>query len=186
MAKKALPCPTVLRQLLRYEPETGKLFWRERGPEWFAPKGTMSAEGISSNWNSRHAGREAFTSPTRVYRSGSVLGASVMAHRVAWAMVHGVWPKLQIDHINGNKWDNRLCNLREVTARENCRNKPSQKNTGPYGVGVRWVKGREKWQASIKANGRTHFLGHFKDGEDAVAARKMAEQKYGFHENHGR
>lgn len=186
MAKRELPSPEVLRQLLRYDPETGKLFWKERGPEWFAPKGQISAEGLSGSWNSRHAGKVAFTSPSRDYASGSLLGIPVMAHCIIWAMHADGWPNDQIDHINGDKWDNRLENLRPVSAAENCRNKPRQTNNKSGYIGVNWCADRKTWRAQLKVNGHTHHIGHFDSAEAASAARKAADLKFGFHENHGR
>ena len=121
MTKRTLPTPETLRQLLRYDPETGKLFWRERGPEWF-PNATHSREHNQGKWNSRLSGKEALSGRTKGYATGMLLNGNYAAHRVIWAIVYGVWPEAEIDHINGVKHDNRIVNLREASRGENSRN----------------------------------------------------------------
>ena len=181
MANQALPCPTVLRLLLRYEPETGKLFWRERARVWFA-------SGVQFKvWAKRYANQEAFTSSNGDgYLTGAILGRPVKAHRAAWTIANGRWPADQIDHINGNRSDNRLENLREVSAHENTKNQaiPSHNTSGH--IGVSWAKTKAKWCAYIRVNNRLLMLGHFAKKEDAIAARAAASEKHGFHDNHGK
>lgn len=182
---KELPSPELLRKLLRYEPETGKMFWRERTPDMFT-RGGQSAEWACNKWNSRWAGEEAFTAiGGRGYKEGSILGRNYRAHRVIWAIVHGEWAE-EIDHIHGVKDDNRISELRAVTSVENGRNKkrPSTNTSGV--VGVRWNKRVQKWHVCITVGGNYKHLGLFTEFDEAVAARKSAEVKFGFHENHGR
>lgn len=184
MASKALPCPTVLRQLLRYEPETGKLFWRKRSSAWFED-GQKSSSHRAAVWNAKYAGKEAFTPVgTHGYKNGSVFNVSILAHRAIWAMVTGAWPARQIDHINGIKTDNALSNLRHVENSENSKNRCvySLNKTGK--MGVHKIDG--KWRAQIGLNYKTVSLGRFDSFEEALRARETAEIKYGFHENHGR
>ncbi|MCK9544728.1 MAG: HNH endonuclease [Novosphingobium sp.] len=184
MADKALPPPEVLRQLLRYEPETGKLFWRRRGPEWFPSQGTMKS------FNTQHAGKEAFTSVSDGYRTSSIAymgrAFSLRAHRVIWAIVHKSWPSGEIDHINGVRDDNRIENLRVVSLRENCRNQRLRKTNTSGVAGVCWDKRDMKWRSRICADGRYISLGNFSRLEDAAKARAKAEVRYGYHPNHGR
>jgi len=90
-------------------------------------------------------------------------GKWVMAHRLAFRIVHGRWPDGEIDHINGNPSDNRIANLRECTRSQNVMNTRR-------GNGVCWHKGRKKWQALVKARGKSYFLGHFDSREDAERA----------------
>lgn len=172
--------PAILPVLLRYEPETGKLFWRRRPREYF-----VSDKGFAC-WNGKHAGQEAFTSTEgrHLYHNGRILGRSLKAHRVIWALVHGKWPTGQIDHINGNRQDNRLVNLREVSRLENHRNMKRFKNNTSGHAGVIPFKGR--WQARITVDYRGIHLGTFDTVEEAVAARAQADIKYKFHKNHGR
>lgn len=83
-----------------------------------------------------------------------------------------------IDHINNNKSDNRKCNLRIVTRSQNFMNKKKQKNNTSGVTGVYWDKSRNKWLSSIQLNGVQKHLGRFDDKDDAIVARKMAEDKY--------
>ena len=173
MAAKPLPPAGYLRQRLRYEPETGKLYWRE-----FA--------GCERRWNSRYAGTEAFTATNgKGYRMGRIDGAAYQAHRVAWAMHYGSDPEGQIDHINHNRQDNRADNLRDVASGINQKNMSRPRTNTSGVVGVYWYARHAKWMASIKAEGTLIYLGYFADKADAVAARKAAEARYGFHVNHG-
>ncbi len=91
-----------------------------------------------------------------------------------------------IDHINGDRGDNRISNLRVVTSTENNRNKAINKNNTSGVTGVTWSKSRRKWIAQIHIGKIGKALGGFDRVEDAIAARKNAETRYGFHENHGR
>lgn len=182
MASKPIPLPEVLRQLLRYEPDTGKLFWKPRGPEWFAHLENPDRE--SRIWNGRNAGRAAFTaSDQKGYLQGQVLKYHTTAHRVIWAMHSGMWPEA-VDHINGDGLDNRIANLRSVTAAENCRNSALPGNNTSGVLGVRFRKG--SWEASITTGGRQQHIGCFASKGEAVAARRQAEVDRGFHPNHGR
>jgi hypothetical protein len=183
---KPLPSPEMLRKLLRYEPETGKLFWRERSADLFAD-GISSAESRRSRWNTRYAGEEAFTAVNNHgYYQGTIFSAGYLSHRVIWAMANGEWPKDQIDHINGDRADNRLVNLRAVTHQENSMNqKMSCENTSGH-TGVRWYKPLRKWNARIRVSGKYTHLGYFTSKDDAIAARKAAEIEHGYHPNHGR
>lgn len=108
------------------------------------------------------------------------------AHRVIMAMLTGDWPPHEVDHINGDKSDNRPENLRLVTRTENGRNarKPLHNTSGI--IGVSWHKAAQKWRASIKVNSVNKHLGVYRTKSEAIAARKRAESEYGFHGNHGR
>ena len=185
MAKEDLPAPEEIRKLLRYEPDTGKLYWLERKPDMFNAS-KCSTEAACRRWNTRHAGKEAFISKTKDgYLTGRIFRRDFRAHRVIWAMVNSEWPR-EIDHINGVKDDNRVENLRAVTHIENCKNQKLPKSNTSGHMGVIWHKQTCKWTAQIKINNRQVYLGLFTKKDDAIAARKAAEVKYGFHENHGR
>jgi len=88
----------------------------------------------------------------------------IRIHRIIWMMVHGRWPNPMIDHINGNRRDNRLCNLREVTAKQNAENSLG-KGAAIKGV-VRTANGK-RWKAQITHNKRTIYLGTFDSPEVA-------------------
>lgn len=189
MANRRILTPEVLRQLLRYEPETGKLYWRKREPKWFDPEAKRPPEHQCSVWNSAWAGKEALTAQIYgTYRIGAVLGVRVNAHRVAYSMVHGVHIEdlREIDHIDGDKANNRIDNLREVPHSENARNASLYKTNKTGVPGVMWEASHKAWAAKINYNGKQRRIGRFKRFEDAVAARKRAEIEHGYHANHGR
>lgn len=181
MAAKPLPSPEALRQLLRYEPETGKLFWRERGPEWFKSDARMRS------WNTRYAGAEALAHVGRNgYKGGAILWHQVYAHRVVWAIIAGAWPSDQIDHVNHDKTDNRFGNLREVSNRANGWNQSMGRNNTSGVTGVAFDVRYNKFRARIYANGKEIWLGYHDDIASAENARRDAEAQLGYHPNHGR
>tara|TARA_R110001606_G_scaffold190822_1_gene338772 strand:+ start:384 stop:701 length:318 start_codon:yes stop_codon:yes gene_type:complete len=98
----------------------------------------------------------------------------------------GDWPADQIDHISGDRSDNRIENLREATQTENSRNMKTLANNMSGVMGVSWDKRERHWIATISDDNSSVRLGRFKSFEDAVAARKAAEVEYGYHPNHGR
>lgn len=97
-----------------------------------------------------------------------------------------VGPDEQIDHINHVRTDNRIVNLRKASNTENSRNASIGSNNTSGALGVWFEKRRNAWVAEIKVDRRKIHIGQFDAFEDAVAARKAAEVKYGFHENHGK
>ena len=176
----------ILKQLLDYDPDTGIITWKER------PLSFFKEEKYRKSWNTRWAGKEAGNvtkaGPT-IYKNKiiQILSHNYKTHRVVWALHFGEWPDGYIDHINGDALDNRICNLRVTNMFNNTRNSPRRcDNTSGY-TGVTFCKELKRWRADINtADGKTKYLGRYKDIEDAVAARKKAEIKYGYHENHGR
>lgn len=167
MAKRDLPSPELLRQLLRYEPETGRLFWKPRTSDQFA-SGKHPAAHTCAKWNSRHAGKAAFTADNgKGYLVGNVGGRSMLAHRVAFTIHTGSWPEHEVDHINGVRSDNRFSNLRGATSSENKMNRPvnATSSTGYKGVG--FDKRSGTFTATIKRNGKKRHLGTFPTAEMA-------------------
>lgn len=159
----------TLRTLLRYEPETGKLFWLPRPREMFnSQRGFMT-------WNSRFAGKEALTADNGSgYRIGPINYRIHRAHRVAFALHHGRWPKDDVDHINGERGDNRASNLREATRSQNMANMKSRPGSTSRYLGVSWSAENKKWTTRLMVNGRAKHLGYFDNEEDAAAARDRA------------
>jgi len=105
-------------------------------------------------------------------------------HRLAWLYLYGRMPEI-VDHINGDRQDNRQENLREVNLSENSRNmKRSKANTSGF-TGVGFDKARQKWKANIVANGKP-ISKRFDTLEQAIEQRKAWNLQYDYHENHGR
>lgn len=149
----------LLRSFLDYEPETGRFLWRvSRGK---AKPGKQAG---------------------RVHHEGYVTimigGREYGAHRLAWLHAYGKWPDQVIDHINGNRSDNRLENLRDVTCSANQQNRraacSSNKTSGL--IGVTKSKGRSKYRAEIQVNGRSIHLGVYDTKQDAHEAYLKAKK----------
>lgn len=174
MADTTLPTADYIRQILAYS--EGGLFWLSRPLAHF-----KNAHGCNI-WNAKNSGRRAGCMAGH-YRAIRIDGRRFLEHRLVWLWHFGDWPEHEIDHINGNKLDNRVENLRNVTRQENAKNLPVR--NAKHGVpGVRPFGAR--WRASISHGDVTVYLGTFDDYASAVTARRDAERKYGFHENHGR
>ena len=157
------------REYLRYEPITGKLFWRK-------------------NKRPARAGTEAGhvrQRPTLKYRLVRIDGKAYRAHRLIWFLTFGTWPK-EMDHRNGNGLDNRLLNLHEVTSQENHHNQKMRACNTSGVTGVYWYKSTQKWYAQIGVAGKKIYLGYFNNLQDAAAAREKANVKYGFTARHGK
>ena len=181
MTKTDLPTPETLRKLLSYDPDTGLLTWKRRPIDMFA------TERAGKSWNARLCGKPAFkTSNNDGYNQGGIFGKNYLTHRVVYAIHHGAWPVNQIDHISGDRSDNRIANLRDVTSAENQRNMQRPSNNTSGHIGVSWKGDRCKWRAKIGVYGKSRHIGYFTDINDAIAARAAAEVEYGYHANHGR
>lgn len=173
VASKTLPSPDVLRQLLRYDDLSGKIFWIARGPEWFSCGDSQrTVIGRMNIWNSKNAGKEAIScSVVGGYLRGKLLGDTVFNHRVVFALCNGFCPEI-IDHINGVTSDNRIENLRPATNQQNSCN--YRKHPGAHSEyrGVSRRQGAEKWTAKIRdpATRRSKHLGSFASERDAALA----------------
>ena len=184
MAIKSLPSQERLRQLLDYDPDTGLLVWKARPLEDF-DNSWRAASRTFAMWNKKYAGKEAFTCVhSSGYKTGNLEGISYRSHRLIWKLVTGEDPEL-IDHINGDRADNRFANLRSVDPVENARNMGMNSTNTSGHTGVFYRKDYGVWIAYIKVRGKSLNLGRFSEKADAVAARAAAEKKFGFHENHG-
>lgn len=109
------------------------------------------------------------------YRKIRIDGHQFLAHRLAWVYVYGVWPA-EIDHVNGNRSDNRIANLRSVSHRDNQQNMrlPRSNNSSGY-LGVHFDRGR--WVAQIRSEGMRHRLGRFDTAEEASDAYLAAKRR---------
>jgi hypothetical protein len=101
----------LVRELVKYEPRTGKLTWRRRARKWF------TSDAYWRRWNNRYAMKPAFTYTDGEYRWGSLFNTNMLAHRVVWMYVHGSYPK-SIGFKNGDATDLRLANLYDGATRD--------------------------------------------------------------------
>jgi len=156
-----------LKQHLHYDPDTG-VFTRlvhMRRSEKGSVVGDVKAQG---------------------YRYIGVCGDRHRAHRLAFLYMTGAFPTEQVDHIDGDRDNNRWANLREANNAENARNMRLKKNNSSGICGVsRLVRKTEKWRARITVSGSERHLGVFDSLEKAIAARMAAQASLGFHANHG-
>ena len=175
----------IARELLTYNPDTGKLFWKERSSKYF--KNPTHRKSFNNQW----AGKEALTAITRrksghpARLDGRLFNKTYSAHRIAWLIYYGEWPKNQIDHINQDPTDNRIENLRDVTHAENNKNRTLQNNSTTGYSGVSFYKRDGKYRAEISINNITKHLGYYDTAEEAAAVRAVASINYNYHPNHG-
>ena len=151
-----------LLESLTYDPEKGLIFWL--------------------------SGRRAFFSKhPKGYLMGTFKGKKYLAHRVLWLLHHKQWPKGQIDHIDGDRCNNSLSNLRDIPKADNDRNRGKNCNNSSGATGVHWDKRVKKWQVRITdSKGKRRTLATLQDFEAAVQLRKTWERQEGYHKNHGR
>lgn len=174
-----------LSECFEYDEYTGDLIWKER------PRRHFKTNQGHTLFNNRYANKIAGT----IIKIGSLsyrkigvtnlLKSPIGAHSVVWMLVHGECPDV-IDHIDGNGLNNRIDNLRNVSHSENLRNSRISKANTSGCTGVYWNKNLNKWISIIRVDCKSLSLGYFEDWFEAVCARKSAENKYGYHENHGR
>ena len=170
----------VLAEFVDYDPQTGRMLWKERASHWFKPASNRSREAVCKCWNVKYAGAPAFVSPcVNGYLSGRIFRKSFYAHRVVWALYYGEWPNY-IDHIDRNRLNNHISNLRSVNHSENAKNKNIPSNNTSGHKGVHWSHKDERWIATIAADGTRHYLGQHKLKSAAVTARITAERALGF------
>lgn len=171
----------ILCTLLRYEPDTGHLFWLPRPLSMFQDHGgRYTPEWCQKNFNNKLSGKRAFTAvSTGGYHVGTMFGHVYSAHRVAWALHHGRWPTQTLDHINRTRTDNRIDNLREASRALNSHNKTPSHKSSPY-VGVTYYKPTGKWVSKIAKDRQLHYLGYFDCPIEAAKARDAkARELYG-------
>jgi hypothetical protein len=143
-----------LRELYNYDPETGIFTHRK------SRRGRSTKAGRVAGCSSNSHGRQTVGADGKVY----------LAYRLAWLYVTGQWPASDVDHINGDKSDNRFSNLRLATVSQNLANaKKPVTNTSGY-KGVSWNKNAKKWRSMIKRDGKVTHLGYFETPEAAHAA----------------
>lgn len=149
-----------------FEYREGKLYWRvclnNRAP-------IGSEAGTYNQYNKR--------------RSVRIKGKQYYTHRLIFLIHHGHMP-LEVDHIDADRHNNRIENLRAASPSENQRNKPRQRNNTSGRKNVRWVNG--KWAVELKINGKARYFGRFEDLElAALMASEVRDKYYGEFANHG-
>lgn len=145
---------------------------------WNILTGSLTRE--EKRHNTLHGGKVAGCAGDKGYTLVTLKGVQYMAHIIVFFLHEGKWPTEMIDHINGNRGDNRPENLREATASENsCNSKTSSRNSS--GVkGVSWNTRKGKWKVRVTKAGKCHFGGWFDCLEDATAkANSMRESLHG-------
>jgi hypothetical protein len=144
-------------RLLSYDPETGEITWRVK-------RGYM------------RAGSKAGCIGVKGYAQIGVSGRTYPAHRLAWLLHFGAFPPEQLDHINGDRADNRIANLRACTNTQNQQNVAIRVGVSGH-IGVTWHKRSGKWHARIKHERKRTHLGQFDSIEDAAAAYQAAKRE---------
>jgi len=134
-----------LNSIFCYFPETGKL--------------------------TRMNGRKAGTLDNTGYTRLSIHCKRYLSHRLIWMMYYGYWPTTDLDHINRDKSDNRIANLREASRSTNVRNSHDK-------IGVYLRKDNGKWRSNITVDGERLNLGEFDNQWDAICRRKSVELMY--------
>lgn len=152
----------ILKEQLSYDPETG-LFTRLICLAKRSKVGDIVGYKEPSNY-------------IRIY----IAGKNYQAHRLVWLYIYGCFPPADIDHINCNRSDNRLSNLREATRSESkCKQSSSANNKSGF-KGVCWNKSNKKWQVACTVHGKIYHLGHFNTPEEASEIyQKFAKEHHG-------
>jgi hypothetical protein len=170
-----------LRAVLDYYPDTGELTWKPRSHCEFSSLTVWKA------WMTKYNGKPALTALNgNGYHRGNVDKVGVLAHRAAFAVFYGIWPSGDIDHINGIRTDNRIINLREVSRQENMQNQKRSARSTSGVTGVSFDPVNQKWRARATVGNKEIHLGRHESFDAAVTARREAQKRFGFHENHGR
>jgi hypothetical protein len=168
-----------LKQLLNYDPHTGKFYWKWRPEDEFShPKYVII-------WNGRFAGKEAGRVVDQGYRVIMHNGKPYRAHRLVFLLHFGEMPN-KVDHINGDRLDNRLANLREADDVQNSHNtQKSKRNSSGY-KGVSYNKRRRKYTASISCRRKQYHVGYYPTAEDAAfAVAVKRDELHKDYANHG-
>lgn len=146
----------ALREYLRYDYETGNLYWIK------SPNNGVSKGSIAGTVDSRTG--------VKFFR---LKGNNYFAHRVVWALHYGEWPEIQIDHKDLNPGNNRIDNLRLSTQSQNMANKRKQRNNSLGIKGVHYSGRLNKYLAQIKCGDKSYHLGCFDTKEEAAEAYRL-------------
>ena len=158
----------LLKVSLAYNPFSGEFVWISKKYSKTVKRGSIAGSVGKTG-----------------YRHIKLYGTKYLEHHLAWFYVYGVWPT-QIDHIDQDRSNNRIANLREVTVAENARNRGIPSNNVTGAQGVRWCNQKNKWKAEIRMDGKKVFQRVFDNFDEAVEAREAKLLELGFHPNHGK
>jgi hypothetical protein len=148
-----------VRGLLAYNPKTGVITNRIR-------RNPRAAAGAAAGCVGGHG-----------YVVVGINGRLFRAHHLAWLLHYGMWPASSIDHINRNKLDNSISNLRLASDSEQMWNQRVRKNSTSGIKGVIWVKKLKKWQASACINYKRFTFGCFETKEEAAEAVRIGRER---------
>lgn len=154
----------IFDELFIYNPDTGIVTWTH-----------------SDKVSKRVRGKQVGSPHNQGYIQTNIKGKSYLLHRLIWEMVYGSLPPIiyEIDHINGDRSDNRLENLRVVTRQQNLQNSKGKVHSSRF-KGVSWDKVRNQWVVYIKEGNKVKNLGRFSDEEEAAERyRSYSEKLYG-------
>lgn len=188
---KPLPPKEVLEQIFLYEPSTGFLIWKNR-PEWLF-RSSRGHKAFNARHSGKVAGRRMHDREGRrraIFITLTMPGkapATFIAHRIVWKMITGEEPPAEIDHIDGDPFNNKFSNFRDGTNGENKRN-ICMRSTNKSGVtGVRWCANSKKWIAHARVDGRQTYLGSFGINDIDIAAMEVMEVRAeaGYAPTHG-
>lgn len=170
----------LVKLTISYVPETGKLYWRERDSLCIKELG-MDTSTVK-HFNNTFAGNEIINKANTGYIQicfkfrNDVISEDItlLGHRVAWFIYYGEWPDL-LDHIDGDRCNNKISNLRKVTHSENMYNIKNRSDSSSGVTGVSFKKDKGKWKAYYTKGGKQVHLGYFNNFDDACNARKNWE-----------
>lgn len=146
------------KQHLTYELDNGKLLWL-RIPKMCNGKRYAIGSEVGSIHNSG-------------YRVLTLMGKKLQAHRVIWAIHYNSWPNGEIDHIDGDRLNNKLSNLRVVTRSQNMFNAKTKQNSSSGIKNVQWDNSSQSWRVRVRVNGKRYHVGRFTEIEKAAEAAK--------------
>jgi len=171
-----------INKFLHVNTETGILTWKKISAEDIPSKSQLAAD----KRNGRFAGKQAGSvCSVNGYVNVHLIDRLYRVHRIIWFFEHGYWPEY-IDHVNRDRSDNRIANLRNVSHSDNHKNTPMRVNNKTGVNGVVFCKKSGKYRAEIQSKGVRYNLGTFDTLELAAKARSDAEKEFGFHKNHGK
>jgi hypothetical protein len=162
-----------LKAFVEYKKETGEFIWKTRTVDMF------ESDYFCRRWNTRYAGNISGCLNSQGYWIMTINGNKYRRSRLAWLYVYGKFPELVIDHIDGNRSNDSITNLRDVSERVNHQNVIAPRIDSKSGYrGVSWSSAANKWQAGIRINGTRLYLGLFDSPESAGEAYISAKKKY--------